>query len=96
MAHQLAPGAVGPLVAPERTVYLYQGIVSPDARRGGVGAALLANGVAWARDQGYEHIALHYATPNISGARFWQSSGFRPVEYRMARHVDERIAWANA
>ena len=52
-------------------------------------------GVAWARDKGYQHIALHFATPNLSGAKFWQSSGFAPVEYGMRRRVDERIAWAN-
>ena len=40
-------------------------------------------------------IALHFATPNLSGAKFWQSSGFEPVEYGMRRRVDERIAWAN-
>ena len=49
----------------------------------------------WARDQGYQHVALHFATANVSGAKFWQSSGFKPVEYGMRRRVDERIAWAN-
>jgi ribosomal protein S18 acetylase RimI-like enzyme len=55
----------------------------------------LARGVAWAREQGYAHIALHYASQNISGARFWESQGFESIEYRMTRHIDERIAWAH-
>jgi GNAT superfamily N-acetyltransferase len=90
----MAPFWISPVLTPEHTIYLYQGIVSKDARRGGVGRAILARAVRWARDAGYEHIALHFATANLEGARFWQSSGFQPVEYRMARHIDERIAWA--
>jgi GNAT superfamily N-acetyltransferase len=90
----MAPFWLSPLVAPEKTVYLYQGVVSQGARGGGVGSAILAEGVAWAREQGYEHIGLHFASPNISGARFWQSNGFKPVEHRLVRHIDERIAWA--
>jgi GNAT superfamily N-acetyltransferase len=83
------------MTVPEKTVYLFQGIVMPDARTGGVGSAILSQGVSWAREQGYEHVALHFATANLSGAKFWQSRGFAPVEYGMRRRVDERIAWAN-
>jgi hypothetical protein len=61
-----------------------------------VGKAILAQGVNWAREQGYQHVALHYASANIPGARFWSGHGFEAIEYRMVRHVDERIAWAGA
>jgi GNAT superfamily N-acetyltransferase len=91
----MPPTWVNEMQRPERAVYLYQGIVAPDARRGGVGAAILDRGVAWAREQGYEHVALHFAAANIPGARFWQENGFRSVEHRLRRRVDERIAWAN-
>lgn len=91
----MPPFWISPLTAPEKTVYLYQGIVSEQARAGGVGTAILAKGVEWARDQGYEHVALHFASANLPGANFWQSSGFQPVEHRMRRRIDERIAWAN-
>lgn len=90
----MPPDWVTPVLRPERTVYLYQGIVSPSARGGGIGQSILAQGVAWAREQGFEHVALHFWAPNISGARFWLGQGFQPVEYRLVRHVDERIAWA--
>jgi hypothetical protein len=33
-------------------------------------------------------------TANLLGARFWLSHGFRPIEYRLMRQVDPRIAWA--
>jgi GNAT superfamily N-acetyltransferase len=90
----IPPDWIDPLLRPDGTVYLYQGVVSPEAQSGGVGKAILARGVDWARDHGYKHIALHYASPNLSGARFWQAHGFEAIEYRMTRHIDERIAWA--
>lgn len=91
----MKPDWVPEVLRDDKTVYLYQGVVTPDARGGGIGQALLARGMAWAREQGYERAVLHFWAPNISGARFWLGMGFRPIEYRMARHIDERIAWAN-
>jgi GNAT superfamily N-acetyltransferase len=90
----MAPVWITPMLTPEKTIYLYQGIVSEDARRSGLGKAILARGIDWAREQGYQHVALHFASPNVSGARFWQSQGFAPIEHRMSRHIDERVAWA--
>jgi GNAT superfamily N-acetyltransferase len=91
----MQPTFLSVLALPEKTIYLFQGIVTQDARAGGVGSAILSKGVEWARSKGYDHVALHFATPNVSGAKFWQSSGFVPVEYGMRRRIDERIAWAN-
>lgn len=91
----MQPFFLSPMTVPDKTIYLFLGVVTQDARMGGVGSAILSEGVAWARDKGYKHIALHFATPNLSGAKFWQSSGFAPIEYGMRRRVDERIAWAN-
>lgn len=92
----MPPHFLSPMNTPDKTVYLFQGIVTGDARAGGVGTAVLAKGVEWARSRGFEYIGLHFATPNLSGARFWQANGFVPVEYTMRRHVDERIAWAHS
>ncbi len=91
----MQPFFLSPLTVAERTIYLFQGIVTQDARAGGVGSAVLAKGVEWAREQGYQHVALHFAAANLPGANFWQSSGFRPVEHSMRRRLDDRIAWAN-
>lgn len=92
----MPPSFLAPLELPDNTIYLFLGVVTEEARMGGVGSAILARGVDWAREQGYAHIALHFATPNLSGAQFWQSSGFVPVEYGMRRTIDPRIAWARA
>jgi GNAT superfamily N-acetyltransferase len=91
----MPPSFLSPMTLPDKTIYLFQGIVTQDARAGGVGSAILSKGVEWARERAYDHIALHFASPNVSGANFWQSSGFVPVEHGMRRHIDERIAWAN-
>lgn len=91
----MQPFFLSPLTVPEKTIYLFQGVVSEDSRAGGVGTAILSRGVEWARDQGYEHVALHFASANLPGAKFWQSSGFRPIEHGMRRRIDDRIAWAN-
>lgn len=91
----MQPFFLSPMTVPEKTIYLFLGVVTGDARMGGVGSAILSQGVTWAREKGYHNVALHFATANLSGAKFWQSSGFKPVEFGMRRHIDERIAWAN-
>lgn len=91
----LKPGYTPAIVSSDQTIYLYEGVVEPDVRSGGVGTALLAASMAWCRDEGYDHCCLHFAAGNPSGAPFWLRHGFVPVEYTMHRLVDERIAWAN-
>jgi GNAT superfamily N-acetyltransferase len=90
----MARGLLNPMCAPEASVYLFQGIVSRDARFGGVGKALLARTMAWASEQGYRYCSLHYATANLEGAAFWTSQGFEPLSYRLCRRIDERVLWA--
>ena len=82
------------LARPENGIYLFQGITTAEARGGGVGSAVLRRAIDWARDAGYACITLHYLSPNVSGARFWQRNGFRPIAYTLVRRIDERIAWA--
>jgi GNAT superfamily N-acetyltransferase len=91
----MQPFFLSPMTVPEKTIYLFLGIVTQDARKVGTGSSILSRGVQWARDEHYQHIALHFATANIPGARFWQSQGFKPVEFGMRRRIDERIAWAS-
>ena len=90
----MPPRFLSPMLAPEACVYLLQGIVYPEARSGGVGRSLLAHSMAWAHAQGHRWCALHFVAPNLSGARYWLGNAFRPVEHRLRRRIDERIAWA--
>ena len=90
-----AGGSAGPAMAtPDRAVHLTMGYTAPEARGSGVGGALLARSMTWARDAGYERCVLGFLTANLVAARFWQGQGFRPLVYRLCRQVDERIAWA--
>jgi GNAT superfamily N-acetyltransferase len=82
------------LIWPEPIIYLFLGIVDEEERSTGVGRAILARSLRWAEEQGYRWCGLHFFSANLSGARFWLSAGFQPVEHRLRRHVDERIAWA--
>jgi GNAT superfamily N-acetyltransferase len=91
----LAPGFTPQIVEPEKTIYLFDGVVDEAARDGGVGSSLLEHSMRHLREHGYERCCLHFASGNPSGAPFWLGQGFVPVQHTMLRHVDERIAWAN-
>ncbi|HEX2883830.1 MAG TPA: GNAT family N-acetyltransferase [Candidatus Limnocylindria bacterium] len=58
----------------------------PEARRGGVAEALLDAAVSWARDQGYERIAVDFETANLLATRFW-TRHFAPVSFSLERSV---------
>ena len=88
------PGFSPPIVEPESNIYLFEGVVEPDVRTGGVGAALLDHTMRHLRDKGIPWCTLHFASGNPSGAPFWLKNGFVPVEHEMERHIDERVAWA--
>lgn len=90
----LKPGFTPPTVARERDVYLFEGVVSGEARSGGIGTSLLREAMDWARGEGLETCTLHFAPGNPTGGPFWLGHGFAPVEYTMERRIDERIAWA--
>lgn len=91
----LRPGFTPPLVEQSRDIYLFNGVVDPGERGGGIGTDLLEHTMRWAREKGYETCTLHFASMNPSGAPFWLRHGFVPVEHQMDRRIDERIAWAN-
>ena len=91
MASFMSPWALSPAAMPDRCIYLDQGVVEPSERGGGVGRALLAAGMAWAHEQGFAWCALDYVSSNLAAARFWEAAGFRPLEYRLVRHVDRAI-----
>ena len=90
----LRPGFTPPIVKAESNVYLFEGVVTAEARGGGIGTALLQESMAWAARAGFETCTLHYASANPLGAPFWLRNGFVPVEHTMANVIDERIAWA--
>jgi GNAT superfamily N-acetyltransferase len=90
----LRPGFTPPIVDRSSDVYLYEGVVADSARGGGIGGTLLKHSMEWAARNGLASCTLHFAPANPSGAPFWLSHGFVPVEHTMERTVDSRVAWA--
>jgi len=81
---------------PDDAIYLWFAIVQPGTRTGGIGKAMVDNGLRWARERGMKHCTVSWFTANVIGARFWRERGYEPVLYRLERRIDERIAWARA
>ena len=69
-----------PLFRPGRWAELAALYVVPEARDRGVAGALLATGLAWARERGYERVRLWVTASNERARRFYERSGFRPVQ----------------
>lgn len=88
------PGASDLIVDPG-TCSICGAFVRPGTRQQGVGAALLARVVQWAKENGFERCAVDYETHNLFGSRFWEKH-FQPVAVSVMRHVDERVAWGHA
>jgi len=78
----------------ERGIHLHFAFVESDERAQGIGSAMLEQGLAWARERGYERCSVGWWSPNLIGARFWLSRGFKPLGFRLERRIDPRISWA--
>jgi GNAT superfamily N-acetyltransferase len=81
-----------PMIVPADCIYLLDGYLDPAARGTGLGVALLARGLDWARAAGYRRCLLHFHAANVVARRFWLDCGFRAVKYRLSRRIDERVA----
>jgi GNAT superfamily N-acetyltransferase len=90
----VGPPRGSPLFTPDNACYIGDTAVLPGERHSGLGTAMLASALEWARERGYAHATLHFATPNPVSSAFWTGHGFQPVMYHLRRHIDERIAWA--
>jgi GNAT superfamily N-acetyltransferase len=84
---------VSTLQSPPQSVYLFLASTMPKERSRGVGAALLAHTMAWAREAGYGCCAAHYITATRA-ATFWRGRGFRPASHWLSHSIDERALWA--
>jgi GNAT superfamily N-acetyltransferase len=64
--------------------------VAPDARRRGIGAALLEAGLRWASESGFGLCAVDYESANREAGRFWPTVGCRAVLHSVARRIPDR------
>jgi RimJ/RimL family protein N-acetyltransferase len=61
-------------------------MVAASHRRRGIGAALLEQSVAWARDVGVRKLELHVFPHNEAAIALYESFGFRREGYRRAHY----------
>jgi GNAT superfamily N-acetyltransferase len=83
-----------PLV-PDGAVELAVAMTLPSERGRGLMRALLAAAFAEARQAGASGCVTDWRTASLPTHRSWTALGFSPTHYRLHRHIDERIAWAD-
>jgi len=83
------------MIAPEKCVDLVAASTRPDMRGTGIGQLLTGFCLQQVKAEGYRYCRTDWFMLNLLASRFWPQQGFQPVMYRLARRMDERIAWAN-
>jgi GNAT superfamily N-acetyltransferase len=83
------------VMVPDAAWYLADAKTTEAARGRGVMRALLAAGFAEARAAGARDCITDWRTASLATHRTWTALGFRPTDFRLHRHIDERIAWAD-
>jgi GNAT superfamily N-acetyltransferase len=63
--------------------------VEADARRLGIGRALIEALKTWFREQGVLHFDWHVSAQNHEGIAFWRAVGGRDVMLRMRSQIEE-------
>jgi GNAT superfamily N-acetyltransferase len=84
----------GPLV-PDGAVELAVAMTLPAERGRGLMRAVLAAAFAESRQAGATSCVTDWRTASLPTHRSWTALGFSPTHYRLHRHIDERIAWAD-
>jgi ribosomal protein S18 acetylase RimI-like enzyme len=82
------------LIVPEQCIELSVAGALPEFQGLGIGQALTRHGMAYAYEHGCRNCLTDWRSTNLLSSRFWPLLGFQPVAYRLARRIDDRIAWA--
>lgn len=67
--------------------FLSFAITDPAVRGTGAGLKLMQAAFAWAREHGYDTMAIDWRVTNLLSSRFWTARGFRPTFFRLHRLV---------
>jgi GNAT superfamily N-acetyltransferase len=79
------------VIVDQGTTSITAAYTHPALRGRGVGAALLARGLAWARESGYTRCCVDFEPMNTPAARFWLAH-FRLICLSHLRLIDARAA----
>ena len=77
----------GDLRVPPDNIDLAHAATLDDVRGSGVGLALTAHTLDWARDNGFRSMTTDWRSVNLLSSRFWPRRGFRPQYLRLYRAV---------
>jgi GNAT superfamily N-acetyltransferase len=83
------------VMVPDRAWYLADAKTAEAARGRGVMRALLVAGFEEARAAGVRECVTDWRTASLAAHRTWTALGFRSTDFRLHRHIDERIAWGD-
>jgi ribosomal protein S18 acetylase RimI-like enzyme len=84
-------GLIGAQRESAASVYLYSLWLEPGARRRGLGRALVAAAVQWARAEGARTVTLRVHTDNAAAKGVYEGLGFHPVAAAGAEHPTEIV-----
>jgi GNAT superfamily N-acetyltransferase len=77
----------GDLWVPGGSIDLGNAVSEPAVRGSGVGTAMTAHVLAWARDHGYSTMTTDWRMSNLTASRFWPRRGFREAFLRLYRSL---------
>ena len=80
----------GLLLQDTNTAQVLTAYVKPEARRRGVGTALLNAAITWAKHNGFDRLFVEHETANISGGSFW-SKHFSSYLLFSMRYIDPSV-----
>ncbi|MGH4122758.1 MAG: GNAT family N-acetyltransferase [Clostridium sp.] len=83
------------LMTPDNGVELSISGTCGSQRGNGVGKKLMNEGYRIMKEKGYDYITADWRITNLTSSTFWPKCGFKPIAYRMVRHIDNNVAWAN-
>lgn len=75
------------LARPQGAAFLGFAVTDPNVRGSGAGLALTDASFAWARERGYETMAVDWRETNLLASRFWPKRGFRRTFQRLYRSI---------
>ncbi len=81
-------------MTPDGATNMAAAMTLPVARKRGVIRALVETAWADARGRGIGWVETDWRTASLPTHRSWTALGYRPLYYRLHRHIDERVAWA--
>jgi GNAT superfamily N-acetyltransferase len=77
----------GDLRVPAKNIDLASAATLPAVRGTGVGLALTAHALTWAKEHGFDSLTVDWRSVNLLASRFWPARGFRPQFYRLYRRI---------